>query len=370
MESDSEILWTELDSHLGKIIFGIFYNPSSKTVMYLDELETSLQKCASFNKIILCGDFNVDLDGDNTCPRNKTLVKHLSTITDSFGLSQLVNEATRVTETTSSLIDHAYVSQPLLNSNIRLQVISPLGKSDHSSFIARMDLKILQCHEVPRSVWLYNKANWDEARSALSRLPTEPDEFLDLDGSLEKISTLNGMIDSIWSSFYNQFMAIMNSNIPQRRLSKKRNLPWITGDLKKLIGRRNRLFKRAKSSNSTDHWNAYKKLRNSIVSKIRQAKREYFDSVSDSGNVKDLWGAYKLLSGRESLPTSINDGVSSVNAPDDKANLFNNFFTRCFEPSELNLDLYNFSNDLVVSDESRLSFLIAPQLTFWMLLVS
>ena len=50
-----------------------------------------------------------------------------------------------------------------------------------------------------------------KARPAVSDLPTEPDEFLDLDGSLEIVFTLNGMIVSIWSSFYNQFLAIMNS---------------------------------------------------------------------------------------------------------------------------------------------------------------
>ena len=354
LETDCEILWLEFDTNLGKTLFGIFYNPSSQTLVYLDELEKSLQKCANSQRIILCGDLNIDML-DSTDQRKKTLVQYLTNITDSFGLKQLVDEPTRITQTSESLIDHAYVSQPLLNSKISVDVNCPLGRSDHCAFIARIELKVMQCNEVPRTVWLYNKANWVETRAALRNLPSEPDEFLDLNGCLDSFCHLNGMIDSIWQSFYDKFMKIMSSNIPQKRLSKKRNLPWVTGDLKKLITRRNRLFKKAKLTNSSSHWDSYKKLRNTIVMKLRQAKRDYFDGVSTA---KDLWAAYKLLSGRESLPVNISDGNSSSNAPDGKANLFNDFFARCFEPSDLNLDLFSFPFDsyTCMSDESGLSF--------------
>ena len=43
LETDCEILWLEFDTNLGKTLFSIFYNPSSQTLVYLDELEKSLQ---------------------------------------------------------------------------------------------------------------------------------------------------------------------------------------------------------------------------------------------------------------------------------------------------------------------------------------
>ena len=66
------------------------------------------------------GDFNIDL---YPCTNNKWLqLIHL------FDLSQIVTEPTRVTETTATIIDHIYVSNP---ENISNCYVSKLSISDH-----------------------------------------------------------------------------------------------------------------------------------------------------------------------------------------------------------------------------------------------
>ena len=66
------------------------------------------------------GDLNIDV----TVHSNKKW-QHLI---DLFGFSQMITEPTRVTETTSTIIDHVYTSNP---DNIIERFASPCSISDH-----------------------------------------------------------------------------------------------------------------------------------------------------------------------------------------------------------------------------------------------
>jgi len=59
----------------------------------------------------------------------------------------------------------------------------------------------------------------------------------------------------------------IHSYIPQKSVKQQKNLPWLTQDIKQDIRRRKRLYKRAKQTNSHNHWNAYRKHRNLINKK-------------------------------------------------------------------------------------------------------
>ena len=71
--------------------------------------------------MLILGDFNKDLLNTN---HNRDW---LDTMT-SLGLTQLVNSPTRVTSTTSTLIDHIYTSN---EENILDTHVSQIGLSDH-----------------------------------------------------------------------------------------------------------------------------------------------------------------------------------------------------------------------------------------------
>jgi hypothetical protein len=58
----------------------------------------------------LTGDLNCNLANDSTQSDNNTHL--LSSITDSYGLQQLINEHTRITKTTSTLIDLIFSNYP------------------------------------------------------------------------------------------------------------------------------------------------------------------------------------------------------------------------------------------------------------------
>ena len=52
-----------------------------------------------------------------------------------------------------------------------------------------------------------------------------------------------------WAKFQDAFLETMEKCIPKGKIPKRKNLPWVTNDLTKMMRKRNRHFKRARSSN-------------------------------------------------------------------------------------------------------------------------
>lgn len=71
---------------------------------------------------ILCGDFNIDYNSKTT------QCKRLVAFANTNLLSQLITTATRITNTSSSLIDHMYTT---LNPNLTTSGVIKYGLSDH-----------------------------------------------------------------------------------------------------------------------------------------------------------------------------------------------------------------------------------------------
>ena len=92
---------------------------------WIDHYETLIDKVLLDKKeMLILGDFNKDLLNTHN---NRDW---LDTMT-SLGLTQLINSHTRVTNTTSSLIDHIYTSY---EENILDAHVSQIGLSDHYAF--------------------------------------------------------------------------------------------------------------------------------------------------------------------------------------------------------------------------------------------
>ena len=60
----------------------------------------------------------------------------------------------------------------------------------------------------------------------------------------------------------------MNQCIPRKSVPIKSPTPWIDREIRSDIGKHERLFRKAKRSHSEDYSIRFKRLRNSIVTKI------------------------------------------------------------------------------------------------------
>ena len=89
-----------------------------------------VEKCSYGGKeLVLLGDFNIDF------PYDTTNLKWSHCI-DNLGLTQMVQEPTRVSSNSSTTIDHVYVSEVSL---IKKVTVPKIGISDHFPICASIN---------------------------------------------------------------------------------------------------------------------------------------------------------------------------------------------------------------------------------------
>ena len=110
-----------------------WYRPPSDSVDSFTKLERNLEFFDRENKeIIFLGDTNCDMSSLESSPDSATsnvnAAVHMAAIYDTFGLAQLIQEPTRVTLDTATLIDHIATSHP---ENIPESGVLKIALSDH-----------------------------------------------------------------------------------------------------------------------------------------------------------------------------------------------------------------------------------------------
>ena len=109
--------------------------------------------------------------------------------------------------------------------------------------------------------------------------------------------------------------------------------PWMTTIIKQQIRKRKRAFRRAKQTKTVVQWAIFKRIRNNVVSLIRESKQNIEEKLStklksQSLSSRDWWRTLKTFFSSDSkskIPTlDINGSLFTDNI--DKANLLNDYF--------------------------------------------
>ena len=239
----------------GTLLLGLHYRPPG-TDSSLEELESVLSKLqwASYGTSLLLGDFNIDLlQGYSSTSLD------LKGLTSSFGLTQLVTEATRVTDTSSTLIDHAYTSNPSVCSGVSVE--APLGSSDHNSIVVHLSYAKCKPKSVKRRIWLYQRADFEGLNDYLMDSLTD--------------TPLNVDVNDQWNNFKNSLLAGANEFIPNFHTNRRKPVTNLPKSICNLISRRNRLHTLAKKTDSTALWSRFRVVRNKVVSAVRNCKKKF-----------------------------------------------------------------------------------------------
>ena len=103
-------------------------------------------------------------------------------------------------------------------------------------------------------------------------------------------------------------------------------------DIRNDIARWEGYYKRYKSSHSHDVVVNFKSLKNLIVSKIRTAKKEFFENLASSINdTKKFWSTIWPIQPRVDFSSgSLSNGSTTVSDNSNKATMLNTFFASCF----------------------------------------
>ena len=142
----------------------------------------------------------------------------------------------------------------------------------------------------------------------------------------------------MWDNFATSLGESITTNIPHKTAKKKDGCPWITSDIKRLIRRRDRAYKRKKKSGDSRDINRYKELKRMTQREIRRAYWKYIDDLVTPGEekstntncMKRFWTYVKhKKSDGNTIPPLKSEGILHED-PVDKANILNSQFQQAF----------------------------------------
>ena len=306
--SKIETIWAEIELPNAKpFLVCSVYRPPNVQSDWIDLFEEELCIAqATGLEFILMGDFNIDL---NTCTNNKFI-----NMLQVFDLTQFVREPTRVTQTSSTLIDHVYSSHP---ENILACFVSDISISDHFPvcFSRKINNRIPKIKHQKTSYRCFKHFNEVNFLRDLSQ---------DLNMFTSDQQTINADMDR-WSSIMVQHLNT-HAPIKSKHVKSSRLPDWFSPDIKNMQKLRDK-YKRLKQ------WSEYKTYRNKTRQLIRASKRKYFsESISKSKDSKHIWSHLRTLNGdsmasNKRLPEEIIINNECITQSNDIAQKLNEYFT-------------------------------------------
>jgi hypothetical protein len=318
-----ECMWLELKTpRKPPLLIGFVYRNPAATFEWYDDFLSMCDRICNTSTLLL-GDFNIDM-----------LKPHPawdSTIT-LLGLKQLVNSSTRITSTTSTLIDHIYSTKPEAISNVS---VGNLSISDHYPISCTWSAKLPKARKGCHSYITYRTFKKFKESEFLSELNNAP--FC----TIYNLNNPDGAL-SVW---YAIFLNILNRHAPLRRKRVKYASlpPWLNQEIIQAMQKRNELRQQKR-------FTEYKRERNRVKYLVRLARKSFVDRlIKQDRDVKTLWRAMAVVTG--------GNGKRSPVIPSSlTADNFNDHFLSIAEslvPSQINSHPYTCPRTLTDFCNSR-----------------
>jgi NADPH-dependent 7-cyano-7-deazaguanine reductase QueF len=246
-------------------------------------------------------------------------IKKYKEILYKHGLHQIITKPTRETANSSTIIDHVITRL----KNLEWKVLKTPRISDHYIIFLSLPIKI-ENYEI-----LIEKRNYKE-------YDKEAFQYMIRDGYEWNNSSAN--VNSLADAFINSLTETINHMCPIRRVRTHRNritCEWMNVEIAQLMKLRDDKHKAARLTGSLNLWEEYKKLRNTVVGKIRKAKDEYFRKKIDVNKSKpaEMWKELKkMLPNKNETPQKIIQfGDKKVESTLQIAESFNSYFVKSVE---------------------------------------
>ena len=136
-----------------------------------------------------------------------------------------------------NILDLFFTTNPTL-----VHKVSVLPRlSDHDIVIAEVNSRPEFIKQLPRDIPLYKKADWDQLKQSMGDIHTE---------LLSNPATTD--IQELWDKFASGLQRGIDKHIPIRRSGTKDGLPWINQEIRRLMRKRDKLYKRWSRSGPPD----------------------------------------------------------------------------------------------------------------------
>ena len=309
LESDDiEAWWIKLKNDYRKqILLSFIYRPPNSCTDWIESFENMVEKCSYEGKeLVLLGDFNIDFPYD-------TINLRWSRCIGNLGLTQMVEEPTRVTINSSSTIDHVYVSEV---SMIKKITVPKIGISDHYPICACINAQSKKSKNGQHITIKYGnmkKFNQDKFLGDLSEVP------------FSEIRSLTNPSDMV--AYFNElFLNISNKHAPlvEKRVKHYNQPQWLTDEFMTPISKRDKF----KAQGNFDQYKFWKRRAN--LTKINAIKSYFTRNLQENKcNPKQLWKFINELNPKSRKPAP--ESMSEINMPDKKssnvANSFDSYFS-------------------------------------------
>ena len=266
VDSEVETVLTEINLPCTKpILLGTVYRQPNSNVDLLNKIDLMFQSVSSnYNEIIIVGDFNLDLYKHDFSKKVDYLAKNSN-------FMQLINEPTRITQTTKTILDLAFVSRPEM---VTASGVHHLGLSDHSLiYVVRKCKKIKHPPKISksRSYKNFNDVNFINSLK---------------DKNFDKVTSYSD-VDTAWSVWSDMFNEVCNDHAPIREKRIKSYLPeWVTSDFLRLTKDKEFYYDKASKTNDPLDWEKAKSLRNKVNNLRINLKRKFYNNEIEN-NLKN-----------------------------------------------------------------------------------
>ena len=161
------------------------------------------------------------------------------------------------------------------------------------------------------------------------------------------LSTCEGKsTEKLWQEFKGEIDKIVDSYVPTKTLRGKKNLPWVTQEIRRKMNQRDHLYQVQKNTGKEEDRQKFKKVKYEADSMIKTSHNSYLDNLvgiiddtdkvikieNSRPNTKKLFSYLKNCrqNSQGSAPLKENGQVCTDNVK--KANLLNKQFQSVFTP--------------------------------------
>ena len=324
-------IWVEIMSVDTPILAGCIYrSPSSdstKESALASAISTSrliTSACRMNSTVIITGDFNYrEIDWENEyAPPDKENQRHFIKSLQDCYLFQHVSEPTRYRQDENpNLLDLVLSGEEGMVCD--LDYLPPLGESDHVCI--RFNVKCTQSTEIPET----KKRNIFKANYA---------------GMVEKLShydwdiLLNSNFSKDYETFFGILEVLLEENTPYKTPKKTKKNLYLTREAEKLKMKKNKLWRKYKSTKSAFDKAKFNHCKNSLRSLTRKLRNEFEKEISKvcKEKPKMFWNyAKSRLKTRDNISSLKRADDSVASSPADKAEVLNSFFASVFTLEDL-----------------------------------
>ncbi|MEW8544961.1 MAG: reverse transcriptase family protein, partial [Candidatus Thiodiazotropha sp.] len=322
-----ECIWLEVKPTKSKsFLIGHIYRPPNSSIVWNELFEECLENVLKEEKeMYILGDINRDL-------LNNQINKAWTDYIEPFGITQLVSEPTRVTNDSRTLIDHIYSNCP---ENVNSIDVPKIGLSDHFPIFFTRKMHVHPPKGNHFTISYRSFKDFDEAKF-----------FADLQAVPWDVIQCFDDINDILEAWTDLFLEVVDRNVPlkQHRVKRRNQPDWITPDILDAIKCRDRY-------KSVGNENDYKYWRNKVVSLIRRAKQEKYETYIEinKGKPGSIYKIFQEVGAgkgcqKQSNIYSVNTGEGLYTEDSTEiANAFNNFFVNI--ASKIKEPISNSSHD-------------------------